>query len=77
MFNDLQKFAMSQYEDGVYNHCKAEQDVVDGGDTLALFAVREAGDAKDLSELAEMLYAAAHQLEHLAEEALIAKAERG
>lgn len=75
MFTDLQKFVMSQYADGVYNHCKTEQDVADEGDTLMLFAVQEAGDAKDLGELAEMFYAAALQLECLAEEALIAKAE--
>ena len=77
MFTELQKFVMSQYADGVYSHCKTEQDVADEGDTLMLFAVREAGDTKDLGELADMFYAAAHQLECLAEEVLIARAERG
>jgi len=77
MFTELQKFVMSQYADGVYNHCKTEQDVAGEGDTLMLFAVREAGDAKDLSELSEMMYTAARQLELLASAAYLVKDKRG
>lgn len=63
---DLQRRVIEVYENGEFSHAQSMEDVVACEDTLFLFMVREAGDARDdAEEFIGMIFRAGNQLREL------------